>query len=126
MGVTLYSTDDTHSEIQRYITSLKSAVSLKFIEAQNVNALLRGTIKVHQNDMLILVLSRKGNVSHSPYFEALRGKMIKIFNENSLVFIYPETRSLEGADAYALETDGNLLEKGITLLKGAKGIFNKT
>lgn len=126
MGITLYSTNDTHSEIQRYITSLKSAVSLKFIEATNVDALLRGTIKVHQNDMLILVLSRKGNVSHNPYFEALRGKMIKIFSENSLVFIYPETRSLEGADAYALETDGNLLEKGITLLKGAKGIFNKT
>jgi hypothetical protein len=81
---------------------------------------------VPQNDMLMWILSRKGNVSHSPAFQALPARIVRTFSSHSVVFVYPETTLLEGADDYVLTPDGTLLERGITLLKGAKGIFQRT
>jgi Kef-type K+ transport system membrane component KefB len=124
MDVTLYATENTYSEVNDFMVSNKVSVSITFVLTRSLRELLK-ILKVAASDMLVLVLSRKGNVSHSPYFHELPEKMVKTFGENSLVFIYPETRSLEGADGHDLETDNNLLEKGLALLKGAKGIFNK-
>lgn len=124
MDVALYATEDTFSEIKEYMTSNKIAVSLQFVPTRSLRDLLK-TLKLNVNDMLVLVLSRKGNVSHNPYFYELPEKIVKMFTENSVVFIYPETRSLD-VDGYDLQTDNNLLEKGLTLLKGAKGIFQKS
>ncbi len=125
LGITLYSTEDTHLAIENFMTQNKIPVSLRFVFTRSLRDLLKGMLNVTANDMLVLVLSRKGNVSHSPYFHELPEKMIKAFGENSVVFIYPETRSLD-AEGYDLQTDNNLLEKGITLLKGAKGMFHKS
>ncbi len=125
LGITLYSTEDTHMAIENFMTQNKVRVSLRFVFTRSLRDLLKGMLNVTANEMLVLVLSRKGNVSHSPYFHELPEKMIKAFSENSVVFIYPETRSLD-AEGYDLQTDNNLLEKGITLLKGAKGMFHKS
>lgn len=125
MNITLHATENTYSEIKAYMASNKVSISIQFIVTRSLRELLK-ILRLTTNDMLVLVLSRKGNVSHNPYFYELPEKIVKNFSENSVVFIYPETRSLEGTDGYDLQTDNNLLEKGLTLLKGAKGIFNKS
>ena len=123
MPIILYSTERTKEEIEEYIQLTKTAMTLKFIATKDPSDVTRDMLNPHNSDMMMWVLSRKGNVSHSPYFQALPGKMVKLFPENSLLFVYPETQSLEDANDYALASDNSLLEKGITLIKGAKGIF---
>ncbi|MEO8472611.1 MAG: cation:proton antiporter [Chryseolinea sp.] len=122
MDITLYAAEETHHAIVQHINAKKVAVTLKFVAIVSPSDLKKDMISLHADDMLVWILSRKGNVSHSPYLQTLPGKMVKLFKDNSLVFIYPETSILEGADTYSFATDNNLLEKGITLIKGA---FNK-
>ncbi|HTE31740.1 MAG TPA: cation:proton antiporter [Chryseolinea sp.] len=125
MGISVYSNAQTYADIVSHVTQSKVAVSLRHIDLKNPADVTREIIIPQPSDMIVWVLSRKGNVSHSPYFHTLPGKMVKAFQGNSLVFIYPESRMTEGAYDYALETENNLLGKGITLLKGAKGLFTK-
>lgn len=119
MDITLYASGETHAAIVDYLNTAKVAVTIKFVSVKSASDLKKDMISLHANDMLVWILSRKGNVSHSPYLQTLPGKMVKLFKDNSLVFIYPETSILEGADTYAFAEDNNLLEKGITLIKGA-------
>lgn len=73
------------------------------------------------------ILSRKGNVSFTPSFQTLPGKMARMFNSNSVVFVYPETHAIDGvADDFTSAAEATLLGKGINLLKGAKDIFQKS
>jgi Kef-type K+ transport system membrane component KefB len=126
MSINLYANEETHLEIQALIAASRSSVKLRHTPSDSLIEGPPATIPVHENDMLMWVLSRKGNVSHSPAFQALPAKMVRVFSKNSVVFVYPETRILEGIDDYTLAPDGTLLERGITLLKGAKGIFQKS
>lgn len=123
MNIILYSTERTKEEIEEYIRLAKTAMTLKFISIGGPSDVTRAMLNPHTSDMMMWILSRKGNVSHSPYFQTLPGKMVKLFPENSLIFVYPETQSLEGTDDYSLASDNSLLEKGISLIKGAKGMF---
>ncbi|HTF20505.1 MAG TPA: hypothetical protein VK658_20675, partial [Chryseolinea sp.] len=125
MSITLYASEETHREMQEFMAATRSSVALKHIPAAALAEGPTADTPLHANDMLMWVLSRKGNVSHSPAFQALPARMVRVFSKNSVVFVYPETRILEGVDDYALAPDGTLLERGITLLKGAKGIFQK-
>lgn len=125
MNITLHSNEETRRETAAYIALSKSSVSLRHVLTSSLTEATGNGITFHENDMLLWVLSRKGNVSHSPSFQTLPAKMVRLYSRNSLVFLYPETIVLEGSDDYTLSTEGTLLEKGITLLKGAKGIFQK-
>ncbi|MEJ7646361.1 MAG: cation:proton antiporter [Chryseolinea sp.] len=116
LSITLYGNVPTYEEVLRHHTVTKVAVSLKFVAIKNITS-LHHDLTLHPTDMMVWVLSRKGNVSHSPYIENLPGKMVRTYSANSLMFIYPETRTLEVSD-YALEPDSTLLDKGINLLKG--------
>jgi hypothetical protein len=51
--------------------------------------------------------------------------MVKIFQGSSLIFIYPEIESIDTLSSYTQEPDSGLLEKGLDLLKGARGLFKK-
>lgn len=126
MGINLYATRETRDEIKTHAELAKISMNLRFTEIAGPSDVTREMLSVNPNDMLIWILSRKGNVSYSPYFQTLPGKMAKLFPENSLLFVYPETRSLDATHDYALAADNSLLEKGITLIKGAKGIFHKS
>ena len=125
MSVTLYAPHNTHNEIEQYLSTSKVTISLRFVLVRSLNDISGDMVNLHANDMLVWVLSRKGNVSHTPYLQTLPAKMVKLFHGNSLMFIYPQTRILKGGDDYALETDSTLLDKGLNLLKGAKGMFRK-
>jgi hypothetical protein len=51
--------------------------------------------------------------------------MIKVFQDNSLIFVYPEIESAETLSSFTQEAESGLLEKGIDMLRGAKNIFRK-
>jgi len=118
MSITLYGNSRTYEDVLNYLNTTKVTVAVKFVAIKNIS-LIHEDLTVHPTDMMIWVLSRKGNVSHSPYFESLPGKMVRSYSANSLVFIYPETTVLEDGD-YALETDTTLLDRGMNLLKALR------
>lgn len=125
MRITLYSNDDTHRGVLEHMATAKSSVVLKYISSNAFKETPVDVAGLREDDMLVWVLSRKGNVSHHPAFQALPAKMVRSFSKVSMVFVYPETNILEGADDYTLAPEGTLLERGISLLKGATGIFQK-
>ncbi len=124
-GIVIHSTEETYSEVQNIVFSQKSSVIIQSHPLKDLKSLLKKGIKIHMNDLVVIVLSRKGNISYEQYFETLPERVVKSLHENSIVFVYPKTKLLEGTDSYTVETDGGLLEKGINLLKGAQGIFIK-
>jgi hypothetical protein len=80
---------------------------------------------IHTNDIIVLAAARKGRLSYTPLLDVLPGKMIKVFQDNSLIFVYPEIESAETLSSFTQEAESGLLEKGIDMLRGAKNIFRK-
>lgn len=124
LNTTVYCNTQTCKHIEHFLQQNKISVSVNFKEATDLSNLARIIEKIYPNDIFILVSSRKGSISYTPYLDILPRKMIKQFSENSLIFIYPETISQDAISGYT-DTDGGLLEKGIDLLRGVKGMFKK-
>lgn len=125
LSITVYASSQTHHYIEDFLQKNKISVSVDFKETNDISNLPRLINKVHPNDIFVLVSSRKGSISYTPYLDLLPRKMVKQFNDNSLIFVYPETASVEPTLNYTETTDGGLLEKGIDLLREVKGIFKK-
>jgi nucleotide-binding universal stress UspA family protein len=121
----VHSTHETFVEIETRIRKQKKTAPLEFNECNDISDLLRLRKDIHPNDFIVLVSSRKGSLSYTPFLDILPRKMVKIFQGSSLIFIYPEIESIDTLSSYTQEPDSGLLEKGLDLLKGARGLFKK-
>ena len=121
----VHSTHETFVEIETRVRKQKKTAPLEFNECNDISDLLRLRKDIHPNDFIVLVSSRKGSLSYTPFLDILPRKMVKIFQGSSLIFIYPEIESIDTLSSYTQEPDSGLLEKGLDLLKGARGLFKK-
>lgn len=121
VSTTFYCAKETYVEIEKFLKQQKLSVSFSFHELTDLSKLSSLYKRIHANDIIALVSSRKGSISYEPWLDMLPRKMMKRFPENSVVFIYPHVQTVELLDGYAQERDGGLLERGIEFLKGLKG-----
>lgn len=121
----IHSTQETYNEIEEFVKKHKVTVPFEFKECRDISDLSKFKSMVHANDIIVLVSARKGQLSHTPFLDVLPGKMIKTFQDNSVIFVYPEIESSEPLLSFTQEAESGLLEKGLDMLRGAKGIFKK-
>jgi hypothetical protein len=124
-GIQLYGSKDTLESIQEYITANKVAGSIEYrgdLDLGEVSS-LHGRIQPY--DMIFLVSSREGGISHTPALDILPKKMPRYFASNSLVFIYPAATTDTVISNYEQEISGGFLDKGISMWKNARDIFKR-
>jgi nucleotide-binding universal stress UspA family protein len=125
LKVYVHSTQETFSEIETHIKKFKVSAPVEFRECREIGDLQKLKRTIHTNDIIVLAAARKGRLSYTPLLDVLPGKMIKVFQDNSLIFVYPEIESAETLSSFTQEAESGLLEKGIDMLRGAKNIFRK-
>lgn len=125
LKIHLHSTLETFNEIKAYISKYKITVPVEFMESRDISDLSKFKRMVHTNDIVVLASARRGKLSYTPFLDVLPGKMIKTFQDNSLIFIYPETDSGETLASFTQDAESGLLEKGINVLRGVRKIFMK-
>jgi hypothetical protein len=90
LPVSLHSTAETHDRVSVQMKSMKAVRSFAFEPCTTVNDPETWREKVRPNDIIALVSSRKGALSYHSYLEVLPKRLVRLFPDNSLVFVYPE------------------------------------
>lgn len=125
LKITFLATVNTYNEIANFMSRHKLTVDIGFKECNDLGNLMPLQQKFHENDIIALASSRKGGISYTPFLDILPKKMIRSFSDNSLIFIYPEVESVETLSSFTQDTESGLLERGLDLIRSAKGIFRK-
>jgi Kef-type K+ transport system membrane component KefB len=125
LKVHVHSTQETFEEIEAHVRKYKVTIPVDFKECRDISNLSKFGRMVHTSDIIVLASARKGRLSYTPFLDVLPGKMIKAFQDNSLIFVYPEIETGETLSSFTQEAESGLLEKGINMLRGARNIFSK-
>jgi Kef-type K+ transport system membrane component KefB len=120
LRVSIHCGNETFSAIESYVRENKISLSMTFHENRDIANLSILKDKFHVNDIVILVSSRKASISYGPYLDVLPRRLTRVFDQNSVIFIYPEVSSIENLSSYTRETTGGLLEKGLDFLRGLR------
>jgi len=123
-SIRLYASTDLEGAMRNFMHEHKIAVDVDYRGALDV-ADLAEIGNVQPYDMLVVVSSREGGISHNPALDILPKKMPRLYKDNSLVFIYPATASAATVSNYEDQVSGGLLEKGISVLKQARSLFGR-
>jgi Kef-type K+ transport system membrane component KefB len=122
----LYCSKEAQQAIMDFIALNKVTVAIEYHGYLDLGEIGSLVAKVQPYDMLMLVTSREGGISYSPALDVVPKKMSKYFDGNSLVFIYPASATASGdISGYEDQGSGGLLEKSISMIKSASGIFKR-
>ncbi len=81
---------DTLYQIRLLAQRNKFGVETRFEEFDNWDEFLALTRQVQENDLFVIVVSRKTSISYNPAFEKLPGQLSKYFANNSFIVLYPD------------------------------------
>jgi len=87
---TFFAHPDTLQQIQALTKKNKFEVETNFEEFDNWDDFLMLTREVEENDLFVVVVSRKTSISYNPAFEKLSGHLAKYFVKNSFIVLYPD------------------------------------
>lgn len=117
----------SESVINQYILKNKVSINIQYVNHQEWDDLqeLKGMVK--QDDFVIFVSARRGDISYNTNFDSVPRRIGRLYEGNNLVLIYPNRRhsysSLDLADVHhapyapGYETVGNLRKKFGNILK---------
>ncbi len=123
--IQLHAPPEVESDIREFMNVNKMALTIDYRGYLDLGDIALLAPKLQPYDMVVLVSSREGGISHTPALDVLPKKMSRYFQPNSLVFIYPATATDNVISNYEQEISGGLLGRSIDMLKTAKNIFRK-
>lgn len=121
--IRLYASEETHGAINHFLEENKMAVEVDYQGAMDIAVATDFTVQPY--DMVIVVSSREGGLSHTPALDVLPKKMPRQYRDNSLVFIYPATVSDLTVSNYEDQVSGGLLGKSLSVLKQARHFLGR-
>jgi Kef-type K+ transport system membrane component KefB len=97
----------TEKAINEFISSNKISLNIEFINHYNWDDLtnLRGYVK--DEDLLIFVSARAGEVSYNPSFDGISTKLDRVYSNNNRILIYPSRRKNYLIDDFVDVTHGH-------------------
>ncbi|NTS43507.1 cation:proton antiporter [Flavisolibacter sp. BT320] len=132
ISLVFYATAPVLKELKDMQAVSKLSIKTSFTEFANWEDFLVLTREVKQNDLFVIVASRKGHFSYHAVQDRLPYYLSKYFTENSFIILYPKQLELGLKREDIQYSDGALAE---TIVEGVnnvnkvgnffKGIFNK-
>ena len=115
--------------VEKCSKKIKTSANIQVILFDDWEDFLVLSRNIHQDDLIILVSSRRGAPSYMPVLESLPAKLEKHFKTNSRIIIYPQQynieQSLEGFEDVNAETLNKGLETVQRIGRKIGGIFRK-
>jgi Kef-type K+ transport system membrane component KefB len=100
MHMIMYANRESINRISNYNTSKESPLDIVFREFPDWDEFLFFTREVKQNDLFIIVFSRRGYISYIPQFEKVPHYLTRYFHDNSFIILYPEQLESELASDF--------------------------
>ena len=127
--VHIYCNQNTGKMVEKCSKKIKTSANIQAILFDDWEDFLVLSRNIHQDDLIILVSSRRGAPSYMPVLESLPAKLEKHFKTNSRIIIYPQQynieQSLEGFEDVNAETLNKGLETVQRIGRKIGGIFRK-
>lgn len=86
------STPETYTSFQQEIKNTRSSVESSFRPFEEVEDFLVLSREIKKDDLIIMVNARKGTISYHSYMDSIPSKLIRHFEFNSFLVIYPEQK----------------------------------
>lgn len=107
--ITAYCGKNTQTAIEKFITEAKASVEIGFRILENPEDFLVIARNVSSDDLMVVVLARRGTLSFQQYLEGVPAKMSRHFKENNIILIYPEQRTAENSEPGMQDEDISLM-----------------
>lgn len=101
---------DTLRELKKTHSKAKELLKTEFNEFIDWNDFLILSREVKQNDLLIIISSRKEHVSYNPQLEKLPYYLSRYFTKNSFILVYPRQLDYASSMEDIQQPDGSLIE----------------
>src|SRR5690606_4896225 len=86
---------DTQKAFAKELVKSKVSAEISYHPFEDVEDFLVLAREIRSNDLIIAVGARKGTVSYHSYMETIPSKLMKHFEKNNLILLYPEQRQSE-------------------------------
>ena len=86
------STPETYTSFQQEIKNTRSHVETSFRPFEEVEDFLVLSREIKKDDLILMVNARKGTISYHSYMDSIPSKLIRHFEFNSFLVIYPEQK----------------------------------
>jgi Kef-type K+ transport system membrane component KefB len=86
------STPETYTSFQQEIKNTRTYVETSFRPFEEVEDFLVLSREIKKDDLIIMVNARKGTISYHSYMDSIPAKLIRHFEFNSFLVIYPEQK----------------------------------
>lgn len=114
----IYAHPDTIKIVQDRNESNKSPLAISFTPFEDWEEFLIFSREVKQDELFIIISSRKGYLSYHPAIEKLPRYLTKYFSRNSYIILYPEQApDVANVNLKALEENVELLDKAGNYVK---------
>jgi len=114
----MYAETTTAKMLRQINESEKSPLNIVFEPFDNWEEFLIFSREVKQDDLFIIISSRKGHLSFNPETEKLPYYLTKYFAQNSYIILYPEQlEGLDNANLKPLEENAELIDKAGSYVK---------
>lgn len=90
--IQVYATSATRKAFAAEIVKSRSTPDVLYRVFENVEDFLVLARDIHQHDLIIAVSARKGTVSYHSYLDNMPAKLLKHFEKNNFILLYPEQR----------------------------------
>lgn len=115
----LYATAATTQELQQINENNKSPLTISYEAFENWEEFLIFSREVKQDDLFIIIASRKGYLSYDAESEKLPKYLNKYFTRNSYIILYPQQmEDMADENLKLLEGNTELLDKAGDYVKG--------
>ncbi|MGI8599332.1 MAG: cation:proton antiporter [Chitinophagaceae bacterium] len=132
ISVKFFANNETIHELKELHEATKNSVKSEFIPFRNWDDFLVLSGELKPDDLFVIISSRKGQVSFSPYLDKLSYYLTNYFKNNSFILLFPKQLEI-GIQMHDVQhVDGELIEtiagKGSVVNKAGnyiKNIFRK-
>ena len=117
----------TENAIKTFLKSRKVSLSIEFVSHLNWDELSSLRSYTKEDDLLIFVSARAGEVSYNVSFDGIPSKLDRVYNENNRILIYPSRRKNYMVDDFVdvSHTHSPTTETILKLGKRFGGIWRK-
>jgi Kef-type K+ transport system membrane component KefB len=121
ISIKFFANDETIEELEELNESNKNSVKSEFIPFRNWDDFLIFSGELKPDDLFVIISSRKGQVSFSPYLDKLSYYLNNYFKNNSFILLFPKQLEIGIKMHDVQHVDGELIET----FAGKEGVVNK-
>lgn len=85
----------TKEAFQTEIKKGRSNIEVTYTPFENVEDFLILSRKITRDDLIVIVSARKGTLSYHSYVDTIPDKLLKHFDDNNFILLYPEQTAVE-------------------------------